>query len=106
MTYPFFIDKILNWWRIIFSMIYRESVSVGGSPIIFAMLGLLIAFQLQNKDVTRFTLETLQGKWIVGYAVLSNIPFFSGNISALLLHGISLLLAFLIGNIGLKLNII
>lgn len=92
--------------NIIFSMIYRESVSVGGSPIIFAMLGLLIAFQLQNKDVTRFTLETLQGKWIVGYAVLSNIPFFSGNISALLLHGISLLLAFLIGNIGLKLNII
>ncbi len=84
----------------IFSMIYRDSVSVGGSPIIFAMLGLLIALQLQNRDVVRFPLESLQGKWIVGYTVLSNIPFFSGNISTLLLHGISLIIAFLIASVG------
>ncbi len=90
----------------IFSMIYRDSVSVGGSPIIFAMIGLLIALQLQNKDVVRFTLETLQGKWIVGYVILSNIPFFSGNVSTLVVHGISLILAFLISSIGLKLNFI
>ena len=86
----------------IFSMIYQESVSVGGSPIIFAMLGLLIALQLQSKEVVRFTLESLQGKWIVGYAILSNIPFISGNSSTLLIHGISLILAFLISSVSLK----
>lgn len=101
LAFSVFVGALSNF---IFSMIYRDSVSVGGSPIIFAMLGLLIALQLQCKDVARFTLESLQGKWIVGYALLSNIPFFSGNSSTLLIHGISLILAFLIASIGLKLN--
>ena len=90
----------------IFSMIYRDSVSVGGSPIIFAMIGVLIALQLHSKDVARFTLDTLQGKWIVAYAILSNIPFFSGNISTLVIHGISLILSFIITSFGIKFNLI
>lgn len=92
--------------NLLFSMIYRNSVSVGGSPVIFAMIGLLIALQLQRKDVARFTLDILQGKWIVAYAILSNIPFFSGNLSTLLLHGISLILAFIIASLGIKFNLI
>lgn len=91
--------------NILFSVIYRDSVSVGGSPIIFAMLGLLVAFQLHNKEVARFTVETLQGKWIVGYVILSNIPFFSGDISTLLIHGISLMVAFLIGCMSVRLKL-
>lgn len=90
----------------IFSIIYRDSVSVGGSPIIFAMIGLLIALQLPGKDVARFTLDTLQGKWIMAYAILSNVPFFSGNLSALLMHGVSLSLAFLIASVGIRFNLI
>ena len=90
----------------IFSMIYRDSVSVGGSPIIFAMLGLIITLQLHSKDVARFTLDTLQGKWILVYVILSNIPFFSRNISTLVIHGISLILSFIITSFGIKFNLI
>lgn len=93
-----FIVGILS--NIFFSMIYRDSVSVGGSPIIFALLGLLIALQVKNKDLVIFSLDSLQGKWIVGYAILSNIPFFSGNISTLVIHVISFVIALILGYIG------
>lgn len=90
----------------IFSMIYRDSVSVGGSPIIFAMLGLIIALQLQSIDVDRITLDTFQGKWILVYVILSNIPFFSRNISTLVIHGISLIISFIIVSFGIKFDLI
>lgn len=90
----------------LFSMIYRDSLSVGGSPIIFAMLGLLLVLQLLNKDIARFSLETLQAKWIIGYAILSNIPFFSGNISTFVLHIISFMIAVIFGFIGISLKLL
>lgn len=89
--------------NIIFSMIYRNSTSVGGSPIIFAMFGLILALQIMNKNVERFTLETLQTRWLLGYAILGNIPFFSKNISAFVIHFTAFMMAFVLGCIGIKL---
>ena len=72
--------------NILFSVIYPDSLSVGGSPLIFAMLGLTLTFQLLRKDGKRFTLNTSQTCWMLGYAILGNIPIFSGNISTLVIH--------------------
>ena len=70
------------------------------------MLGLIIALQLQSIDVDRITLDTFQGKWILAYVILSNIPFFSRNISTLVIHGISLIISFIIASFGIKFNLI
>ena len=90
--------------NILFSVIYPDSLSVGGSPLIFAMLGLTLTFQLLRKDGKRFTLNTSQTCWMLGYAILGNIPIFSGNISTLVIHLLAFILAFLLGCMGVKLK--
>lgn len=92
--------------NMIFSMIYRESTSVGGSPVVFAMLGLLLILQLLDKNVERFVLDSFQTRWLLGVAILGNIPVFSKNISTLVIHFISFAIAVVLGYIGVTLKIL
>lgn len=89
----------------IFSAIYTESTSVGGSPVVFALIGLICVLQICCRDLPRFQLGTWYGNWTLAAAILGNIPIFSGNISTLVVHGISFLIAVVLGLIatGLKL---
>lgn len=92
--------------NIIFSLMYKESTSIGGSPVVFAMLGLLIVLQIMDKNVERFVLDSLQTKWILGYAILGNIPIFSKNISTFVIHFIAFVIAAILGCIVVKVRII
>lgn len=92
--------------NLVFSAIYPESISIGGSPVIFALIGLLFALQLFRADVPRFQPKTTYGSWIIGYAILGNIPIFSGNISTLVIHLTAFAVAFLLGMAGIKWDLI
>ena len=84
--------------ELIFAAIYKESVSFGGSPIIFALIGLIVALNITKADTFQFQLGTRYGNWILGYAILANIPLFSDNfLSTLLIHGIPFALGVLLG---------
>lgn len=50
---------------------------IGGSVWIFAFLGLLVALQFLKPQFPRFHLGTWYGNYILGYAILGNIPIFS-----------------------------
>ena len=89
-----------------FSLIYKESTSIGGSPVVFAMLGLMFILQLMNKNVERFILDSFQTRWILGYAILGNVPVFSKNISTFVIHFIAFAIAVILGCIGIKLRIL
>ena len=87
-------------------MIYRNSVSVGGSPIIFALIGLIIALQVMKTDYSRFRLGTWYGNWTLAYAVLANLSFFSDNfISTLTVHSVALVLGIAMGCVGILIGI-
>ena len=49
---------------------------IGGSPVVFALIGFILISQLMRKSLPRFQLGTWYGNWIVGYAVLGNFSFF------------------------------
>jgi len=89
-----------------FSLIYKESTSIGGSPVIFAMLGLMLILQLMDKNVERFVLDSFQTRWLLGVAILGNIPVFSKNISTFVIHFISFVIAVVLGYIGMTLKTI
>lgn len=87
--------------EMMFSVIYPKSISAGGSPIVFALIGLMVALPIGKADSFDFRLGTWYGNWIVGYAVLSDIPLFSDNWAAtLLIHAIPLLSGILLGYLG------
>lgn len=70
---------------------------VGGSPMTFALIGFLIVLQMKRRDLPRFQLGTWYGNYIVGYATLGNLPFFSKDGSTLFVHTIGLLIGILSG---------
>lgn len=72
--------------NLLFSAFYPESTSIGGSPVVFSLLGLLLAFQLLRPELPRFQTGTVYASWILGIAVLGNIPIFSKNLSTLVIH--------------------
>lgn len=88
--------------QFLFSMIYRNSASmVGGSPIVFTLLGLILLLNIMEKPALKFELGTWYGNWIVGYVILSNLPILRNDISILAIHGISLVLGMLYGGIAI-----
>lgn len=88
--------------NMIFACIYKTSSSVGGSPIIFGLIGLIIALQITNSAECSFQPGTWYGNWITAYTILANVPFFSSSfISTLLIHGMALLAGVLLGCIGI-----
>lgn len=92
--------------NVVFSILYPNSESVGGSPVVFGLLALLAVLQICSPDLLRFRWKTIYGQWIIGYAVLSNIPIFSKDGSTLTIHLIAFLLAFLLGFVGRKTEIL
>lgn len=95
--------------NLLFSLIRPESYMVGGSPMIFVLIGFIIILQWRRKDLPRFQLKTRCGNWIVGYATLGNLPFFSKDGSTFLIHmlglAIGLVFGFLIAGIINILNL-
>lgn len=90
----------------LFSCINRNAVSVGGSPIIFALIGLIVALQITHADAFEFKLGTWCGNWILCYAVFANIPLFSSSFtSTLFVHGIPTLLGIGLGYICVALKL-
>lgn len=92
--------------NVIFSLMYRGSISWGGSPAVFALIGLLCVIQFLRKDAPRFQLGTWYGNWTLGYAILGNIPLFSGNSSTLVIHGIAFIIGGLLGIVAIKGNVV
>lgn len=88
--------------NIVFSMIYPNSTSVGGSPVVFSLIGFVCATQLLCKELPRFRLGTWYGNWIVAYSIVSNIPILWGNMSTIVIHLIAFVVAFMLAYIGLK----
>ena len=82
--------------NMIFSMLYPNSQSIGGSPVVFSLIALMAVLQVVRKDLPGFNLNTAYGQWIAGYAILSNIPVFSKNSSTLVIHSIAFSVAFYI----------
>lgn len=91
---------------ILFSVVYPDSISIGGSPIVYALIGLMCVLQLLRKDLPRFRMGTWRSNWIVGYAILGNMPVFSGNSSTLICHLLAMTVALILGYIGLKLKLL
>ena len=113
-----FLDHHISQWKFlliavfsatsanaIFSVIAPNSINVGGSPVVFSLIGLICVSQLLCKDTPRFHFRTQYGEWIVGYAILSNISLLFGNFSILIIHLLPFLIAFLLGLIGIKCKI-
>lgn len=90
--------------QLFFSIIYQNSLSVGGSPIVFALIGLIVMLNITKKAVYEFELGTWYGNWIAGYAVLSNLPILGNDVSILMIHGISLVLGILFAGIAIGLR--
>lgn len=89
----------------IFSICFHSSICVGGSPVIFALIGLIAALQIMKES--DFQLGTWYGNWILGYALFANIPLFSDNfISTLFIHCFPLALGTIFGCISVILRII
>ena len=103
----YFLDGKINEIKLmIFSMLYPNSQSIGGSPVVFSLIALIAVLQVVRKDLPGFNLNTAYGQWIAGYAILSNIPVFSKNSSTLVIHSIAFSVAFILGIIGMKINLI
>ena len=79
--------------NIIFSLIYPESISVGGSPVIFALLGFVF---IMRSVLPKFHFHSLYGKWIIVYVIFAQIPFFSNNISTFVIHFISFVIGMIL----------
>lgn len=92
--------------QLIFSMIYRNSTSFDGSPIVFTLIGLSAVWTMMKAGSTRFQLGTRYGNWILGYAVLSNLPILGNDLSLLVIHGISLICGMLLGGAGIGLHLL
>lgn len=90
----------------IFAAIYPQSESIGGSPVVFALIGLIGAMQLLSKDGPRFSFHSAYGRWIAGFAILGNIPVFSGNSSTLVIHGVALAIGLAAGSAAIKLGLL
>lgn len=91
--------------NVIFSVLYPNSQSIGGSPVVFSLIALIAVLQVFQKDSPRFHLNTTCGLWIAGYAILGNIPIFSKDISTLTIHFLAFFVAFILGMAGTKLNL-
>lgn len=91
----------------VFASVFRDSQSVGGSPIVFSLIGLIAALQIRGAAANPFRLGTWYGNWILGYAVLANIPLFSTSLaSTLMMHGLPLGLGVLLGCLGIGLGML
>lgn len=89
--------------NILFSFLYPQAQSVGGSPLVYALLGLIVALQIMDADIFTFQFGTWYGNWIISYVILSNMLHRSDNVGAAwVIHGTAVLLGILFGCVCLK----
>lgn len=88
----------------VFLCIYRNAVSLGGSPVIFALIGLIVVLNVAGRAESKYAIGTWYGNWIIGYSVLSNLPAFRNDLSILVIHGIALVLGMVLGGVGIGLH--
>lgn len=74
----------------IFSYIYPEMTSVGGSPAIFVLLGLIC---IMYSRLPVFQILSKYSLWLIVYIVFGQVPIYVMNMSTLVIH----LIAFCIG---------
>lgn len=61
--------------EIVFFSIFRDAdTSFGGSPVTFALIGLILILQFTKPAFPKLLLGTWSGNWIVIYSLLANIP--------------------------------
>lgn len=91
----------------IFSCIYRNAVSVGGSPINFALIGMILALHITHTDCLEFKLGTWYGNWIMFYVVFANVPLFSTSfLSTILIHSVAAVMGILLGCVCIALKLL
>ena len=84
----------------IFASIYRNAVSIGGSPIIFSLIGLILALQMTHTDIFDLRLGSWCGNWILFYVFFANIPLFSTSfVSTVVIHVVPTVLGMVLGSI-------
>lgn len=89
------------------SLVYKNAFNFGGSPIVFALIGLILAMRISRIDCVEFRLGTWYGNWTLAYAVLANLPIYSSSVvSSLLIHGIAFILGIVVGCIALAMKLI
>lgn len=77
----------------LFAVCFRDADGfLGGSVIVFAIIGLILVEQRLWRDSHPFRLGTWYGNWTVGYAVLANL--FSGSfkfldVSTIVMHALA-----------------
>ena len=82
---------------IIYATFRPQSTMVGGSPMVFALIGLIIVLQLKHPELPRFRWKSQCGQWIVGYATLGNIPILTDDFSAFFVHMLGLGVGMVLG---------
>lgn len=92
--------------NILFSFIYPDSTSVGGSPVVFSLIGFIVILQFLRPDLPRFQTNTTYAAWIIGYGILGNLPVFSKNISTLVIHSIAFFIALVVGYLSIGFQIL
>lgn len=79
--------------------------SMGGSVIVFAIIGMIAAMQIMCRDCEPFMLGTWYGNWTIGYVILGNLfnaSLKSGDFSTLKIHIISFVIGGLLYSIKYK----
>ncbi len=83
--------------------------SMGGSVIVFAIIGMIAAMQIMCKSQEPFRFGTWYGNWTAGYMILGNLLNGSlkvGDISTLKIHLLSLVIGCLLGAVCILSKII
>lgn len=71
--------------NLLFAVIRPNAYMIGGSPVVYALIGFVVILQKMRKELPRFQTKTLC-QWILGYAIIGNYPFFSKDFSELIVH--------------------
>lgn len=80
---------------------------IGGSTWVFAFIGLIVALQLFSPDFPRFRLGTWYGNWILGYAILGNVPFMSFmGVGTVVTHLCALVAGAVLGGVGIWMKLL
>ena len=108
-----YLDGLINGWIMmviaiiagtvangIFSVITPQADSfMGGSVLVYSIIGLIVSMQILRKNTAPFKLGTWYGNWTLGYIILSNLFNGSlkvGDLSVLKIH----VIAFAIGMVS------
>jgi membrane associated rhomboid family serine protease len=86
--------------NIICSFLWKDAEhGMGGSTLIFALIGLILVMQVVCKTYAPFQLGTWYGNWTVGYVILGNMVCVTGglfDISTVIAHGVAFAMGILL----------